>query len=483
MGRRPSSARLGRSIRARLLSSYLLLMLLILSVLGTSALVGLEWYYRSAITDLLSLRAAGDQQFLRQILQGVDLAVAGQDLARELADGLPARVQLYQPDGRLVGDSSLPAAPGPGAPGGASLRDVAAALQGGAHREWVERSPEGRVLHLSLPLYEADGSPAGALRYSTSLAAVDGLVRRALSLTVALGLAVLLVTALVGILFTNSLIRPLRELTRVAEAIGAGNLGLRARVHLPDEVGRLAQTLNRMAESLGELDRMRGDFLRAVSHDLKTPLAAIKAWAITLQDEAVSPEELKQGLATVERSTDHLARLVEDLLLAARLQAGAQIALHPRPTDPVDAAMAACQSMASRAREAGVRLEPPDQEDLPQVLVDPDRLAQMLGNLLANAIKFTPAGGSVRLSLTAAPEAVAVTVADTGVGIPPEELPRLTEPFFRGRAAQGVPGTGLGLAIVSELIRRSGGRMEIESTPGQGTRVTLHLPRCGREGA
>lgn len=310
---------MGKSIRGRLLSSYLLLIGLILALVSSAVLAGLEWYYRSAITDLLSLRARSDQQFLAQILQGIDLSVAGQDLVRELAAGLPARIQLYRADGSLVGDSSLPSAPGPQAPGAKALGDVAAALRGVPQEERLERQEGERVLHLAVPL-----SGGGALRYSTSLAEVDRVLGQAVQWLGLLSLAVLLVTALVGLLLARSMVQPLTDLTRVAEAIGSGDLGLRARVHLPDEVGRLAQTLNQMADSLGELDLLRSDFLRAVSHDLKTPLAAIKAWAVTLQEEGVSPEELRLGLATVERSTDHLARLVDDLLMTARLQAGSR---------------------------------------------------------------------------------------------------------------------------------------------------------------
>lgn len=473
----------GAGIRGRLLSSYLLLMTLILAVLGSGALAALEWYYRSAITDVLILRARSDQQFMAQILQGIDLTVAGQDLVRELSTDLPARVQLYDADGRLVGDSTLPGAPGYQAPPGASLPDVAAALRGRALGERMEREEGDRVLHLAVPLPGADGRPAGALRYSTSLAQVDRLLVQAVELLAAIALAVLAVTALVGLFLARSLVQPLTDLTRVAEAIGSGDLGLRARVHLPDEVGRLAHTLNQMAESLGELDRLRSDFLRAISHDLRTPLAAIKAWAVTLQDETVSPEELRLGLATVERSTDHLSRLVEDLLMAARLQAGGQVSLSPRPMDPVEAVANICQTMASRAREAGVNLICQMTDDpLPPIYFDPDRFAQIVANLLENAIKFTPGGGQVRVSLAdAGADAIRLTVTDTGAGIAPEEIPRLTEPFFRGRSARAVPGSGLGLAIVSELLRRGGGAMAIKSEVGAGTEIQVTLPLAGRD--
>jgi signal transduction histidine kinase len=467
-------------IRGRLLRSYLLLMLMTMAVITTIALLGLEWYYRSAMADVLRTRGAADQQYFRRIEAGVDLDLAGQDLASELGAGAPYRVQVYGTGGRLVGDSSLPAPPGPTAPVEPPA-DVAEVLQGGESRETVARTADGdRALHLALPLQGEQGM-RGVLRFSTSLAAVDRLLLQVGLVAGALTLVLLLLTLGVGLVLARTVVRPVAELTRVAEAMAAGELGRRARVHFPDEVGRLAETLNRMAHGLGEIDRLRSDFLRAVSHDLRTPLAAIKAWVVTLQDAGGDPVELRQGLLTIEESVDHLARLVEDLLMAARLQSGADLTLRPQPVDALRTVQAVCQALLPRARAAGVELGWSGPRDLPPVCFDPDRLAQVVANLVGNGLKFTPRHGRVTVTLAAGPGHVLLTVADTGRGIAPEDLPRVTQRFFRGQGAADVPGTGLGLAIVAELVRRSGGELAITSQPGQGTTVTVRLPLTGRD--
>ena len=517
----PGPATFWRGIRGRLLRSYLLLMLLVAGALAVATLSGLEAYYRNAMADVLRTRGAAGQQYFSRLEPGVDITLAGQDLARELGAAAPYRVQVYGSDGRLVGDSTLPASPrsaaglatagsgganqggtgaGP-APGGIPMpADVSNVLQTRSAAETTDRSSGGnRALHLAIPLLLADRQVAGALRFSTSLAVLDQMLWRVGLVLLLVTLALLALTAGVGLLLARTVIQPVAELTRVAEAVAGGNLGLRARVYFPDEVGRLAETLNRMAAGLGEVDRLRHEFLRAVSHDLRTPLTAIKAWSVTLQDTDLGPEDLRAGLAAIEDSTDHLARLVEDLLMAARLQAGAEVTLQPQRVDAGRTVAAVCRALLPRARAAGVTLEWPDAPQaapqLPPVWFDPDRLTQVAANLVENALKFTPRGGLVRVELQPAPSgeaapgaaaaaaspAVLIIVTDNGLGIDPADLRRLTAPFFRGRTAAGIPGTGLGLAIVAAILQRSGGKLRIDSELGRGTKATAILPLDGRE--
>lgn len=467
-------------IRGRLLRSYLLLMLLTALILSSLSLAGLDWYYRHAITDVLRTQGVATQQFFGRIQQGLDLTLAGQDLVHDLATQVPARVQLYRGDGRLVGDSTLASRPQMDLP--PTPFDVTAVLRGETSATTVGRGESGeRALHLALPLPGQGGQASGVLRLSTSLTLVDRLLLQAGLLLLLGSVVLLLLTGLVGSALARTMVQPLADLTRVAAAMAAGDLGLRARVHFPDEVGRLAETLNGMAQGLGELDRQRSEFLRGVSHELRTPLTAIKAWAITLQDDAASPTELRAGLTTIEESTDQLARLVEDLLLAARLDSGAAIALRPAAVDAGEVVRTVAQALLPRARQGQVDLQLDLAPALPLVYFDRARLTQVVGNLLENALKFTPAGGRVQVALCAAADGVHLQVADTGVGIAPADLPRVTQRFFRAATAATVPGTGLGLTIVAELLERSGGRLAIRSTLGQGTAVEVCLPLAGRD--
>jgi signal transduction histidine kinase len=229
-----------------------------------------------------------------------------------------------------------------------------------------------------------------------------------------------------------------------------------------------------------QLDRLRTNFVSDVSHELRTPLTAIKGFIETLQDGAAEdPAVRDRFLSTIAVETERLTRLTNDLLLLTRADAG-RLDLQLIPTDLVASVRRAVAQLEPCAREkrVAVQVEPPDAPV--SVLADDDRIHQVLVNLLDNGLKFAPAGGHVTISFGQADDQVSCTVADTGPGIPGEEIPHLFERFYRGdrsRArAGGENGAGLGLAIVKAIVEAHGGRIWVESEPGQGTRFTFTLP-------
>jgi two-component system phosphate regulon sensor histidine kinase PhoR len=235
--------------------------------------------------------------------------------------------------------------------------------------------------------------------------------------------------------------------------------------------------------ALKRLEVMRRDFVANVSHELRTPLTAISGYAETLQAGAMKdPELASKFLGVIARHCDRLQRLIDDLLTLSDLELGrtelqrASVALGPA----VDAAIDVLQDKAARGQVA-IRAELPPQ--LPSLDADPDRLEQVLVNLIDNAVKYTPAGGTVTISAQppgAAPAErfVEVCVADTGIGIPKRDIPRLTERFYRVDKARSreLGGTGLGLAIVKYIVQAHGGSLHIDSDVGHGTRVYVRFP-------
>ena len=226
------------------------------------------------------------------------------------------------------------------------------------------------------------------------------------------------------------------------------------------------------------LDSMRRDFISNVSHELRTPLAGIRASAETLQDGALDdPAAAREFLAHIERETDRLTQMVEELLELSRIESGAA-PMHLRSVDAGVVIAEAASRFAQQADRAGVSLtvEKPG-ERLP-IEVDPERLERAIGNLVANALRFTPAGGSVTLS--AAPSdggTVAISVADTGVGIEPEERGRVFERFYKSDHGRGSDGVGLGLAIVKHIVLAHEGTVSVDSRVGRGSTFTIRLPR------
>jgi signal transduction histidine kinase len=231
------------------------------------------------------------------------------------------------------------------------------------------------------------------------------------------------------------------------------------------------------------LDQMKSDLVATVSHELKTPLTGVRLAVHVLLEEAVGPLTPKQTelLVDARDNAERLLALIEQLLALARLQRP-QGREAFRPVDPVELLRRAADAARPRAEDKHVGVEVAGGEPVPPVAADPDRLGQVLDNLLNNAVTYTPAGGTVTLSAAAADGRVVLTVADTGVGIPPEYLPHVFDRFLRIPGQSSESSTGLGLAIVKEVVTAHGGEVTCESTPGKGATFRVTLPAWGGTG-
>jgi two-component system sensor histidine kinase BaeS len=266
--------------------------------------------------------------------------------------------------------------------------------------------------------------------------------------------------------------RPMGDLVEAAGRIEAGDYGARVAERGPAELRSVARAFNAMAARLGADQEQRRTFLADVTHELRTPLAVIRGQAEAITD-GVYPGDADH-VAPIVDATRSLELLVDDLRTLA-LSDASGLVLSPEPVDPAALAQDTLAAFASRAVAAGVELGADVDGSVPLVLVDPARMRGVLGNLVSNAVRHTPRGGSVRIGAAPAGGAVAVTVTDTGEGIPADLLPRVFDRFVRGPGSRG---SGLGLAIARDVVRAQGGTIEIESRPGAGTTVRLTLPRA-----
>jgi signal transduction histidine kinase len=296
-----------------------------------------------------------------------------------------------------------------------------------------------------------------------------------LGLLIGLGVGVALAAGLGGWL-APSLGRRLEGLGTASRQLAAGDLGARAPVEGHDEISEVAVAFNEMAGELEDARRREREFLVSVGHDLRTPLTTVAGYAEALNEGKVAADDQARVGAVIYRESGRLSRLVEDLMMLSRLEAG-EFTLRPEPVEVTGHLRGTAEAYRQRAEAAGVNLEA-DLTALPVALVDPDRIDQVVGNLVENALRYTPAGGVVRLGLRAEGESFCISVTDTGPGIEAADLPHIFERLYvaqRYRPARP-EGSGLGLAIVQQLVVAMGGRVEVASTPGQGTTISAMVP-------
>jgi signal transduction histidine kinase len=294
-----------------------------------------------------------------------------------------------------------------------------------------------------------------------------------IALAAALVLA-LSATAVIAFRITSSV----RRLSEATAAVAAGSFREPIPIGGHDELGVLARAFNAMASRLRQLDQMKEEFFAIFSHELRSPLTSVREAAHLLADGVPGPLTPKQArlVEIIGRSSDRLLRLVNQILDVSRLRAG----LLPIGQGPVDlerVVARAADELRPQAEEAGITLQRERVGTKFGVTGDEERLVQVVVNLIANAVRFTPTGGRVVLRTVDAGPECEVQVEDTGIGIPAAELPHVFETYRQAHAGRG--GTGLGLAIVRALVLAHGGRVTVESHEGKGSRFTVLLPRDG----
>ncbi len=303
--------------------------------------------------------------------------------------------------------------------------------------------------------------------------------------TLASLLAGLAVSALVWSLILYSLNRPIRALVRGTERVSEGRFGEPIPVFSNDELGTLSDAFNRMAARLEELDRLKAEFVATASHELKTPLTCIKGFASLLRSGSRGPltEEQRGTLTQVEEQVDQVTRFVTQLLDLSRLRSG-RLQMNMRSLPAEAFFSSAARGFEGLAEKRQIKYDV-QLAGLPTRLqADPDRMGEVLYNLLGNAFKYTPEGGRIRFEAGGEDGWVRVSVTDTGPGITQEDLPFIFERYFRGAEQDSGEaereGAGLGLAIARGIVERHGGRIWVERVEVGGSRFVFRIPATGR---
>ncbi|WP_254151059.1 sensor histidine kinase [Candidatus Chloroploca mongolica] len=336
-------------------------------------------------------------------------------------------------------------------------------------------SADGQVL-LTIPIQLRDET-VGALviDYASGEGRTFGFANLARGVGAA-GLALAGILLGLAIFFSRRISTPLAQLNQAARALTAGDMQVRVEPGRVREVADLALSFNQLADALAAADQQRRQLTADVAHELRTPLSIIKGRLEGVQDGVYEPDQSQ--IAGLLGEVALLERLIEDLRLLALADAG-QLALYPEPCAPAHLLHDTARSFARQAEEQAVALHVEAADALPEVLVDPQRISQVLGNLVGNALRHSPPGGQITLSAqVVADEGVAFAVSDTGHGIAPADLPHIFDRFYRVDRARSrsAGGAGLGLAIARRIIETHGGTINATSTLGHGTTMRFVLP-------
>lgn len=463
-------------ITRRWLRGSLLITVLVIGVAeGLFLYAGHSSYYGSARQTMLNrFSSITGQLKMYTDASSADPADARSQALRRMVEQFDDKdkfeFQLLDASGEVLSSSSGFAA-GREAAGG----DFAAAFESpdGVGSAVYTTAENERVMAVTSLVPYASGEVA-AMRMVTSLALIDETLGRQRVMSLCVALVVLGLTIWSGLFFVRSIVKPLGRIEATATAIAKGDLSAR----LPDgpqkdEIGRLCGTINQMAEDLAKTERMKNEFISSVSHELRTPLTSIRGWVETIA-QIRDPEDknYRKGLAIIGAETDRLYAMVEELLDFSRLQSG--IRMECSVLDLVAELTDAALFVEGRIRQEGLRLVYEEPELPLPVWADAGRLRQVFVNLLDNAIKYSNPGGAITLDLLQDGENAYVLIKDEGRGIEPDDLENVKLKFFKGKGA--VRGSGIGLAVVDEIVTALDGSVDIASTPGRGTTVTVRLP-------
>jgi len=303
----------------------------------------------------------------------------------------------------------------------------------------------------------------------------DYLVQTAFLIALGVGLAIIVAMFMTNIYFIRSIVKPLDQLTAVAYRISEGSYGIQTPKRHEDEVGDLTDAINNMSLRISQAEALKTDFISSISHELRTPLTAIAGWGETLlYDESLTADS-RRGLEIILGEARRLSKLVEELLEFTRMEDG-RFTLNIQQIDLTQELGETIFTYREHLRRDGIELGyTPYEGNLPAIPGDPERLRQVLYNILDNAAKHGRDGGKIAVGLAVEEGCVAVEIRDFGPGIPADEMDFVKMKFFKGKNAKE-RGSGIGLAVCEEIVRYHNGRLEIKNAEDKGLSVIVRLP-------
>ena len=430
-------------------------------------------YYYSGMTSDLKYRAQSTEAFfddyLNQNFQVYYQACI--DYVNGFDEKNHIELQFIDSNGKIIA-SSYGTWPGE-SPTTPDIQDAIVTRQ---IQTYDDREPSTgeRIIAVSNPVLFSNGQVIGVMRYVTSTRLLDMQIFKICCFSLGVLMIIMVIVLFSSNYYIRTILFPLNAIIKKAKRITSGSYGMQIQTKYDDEIGELAQTINEMSAQISQNERIQREFISSLSHELRTPLTAIAGWSETLLANETLDPETERGMKIISRETKRLTEMVVELLDFTRIQDG-RMTLNMKEADIRGEFEDTVYMYSNRLTQDDITLEYLDNDDdIPEIMCDPERMRQVFLNILDNAAKHGASGQRIEASMNLEGEYVVVRIRDYGPGIPEDELPLVKKKFYKGSSR--ARGTGIGLAVCDEIVDMHRGLLTLENAQGGGTLVTVSLP-------
>lgn len=456
------------NVKSKVVKNLILIVALMLILINAFSLIFIRTYFYKNTESMIIKQLDISKSFYNKYYSGSSLLINIYDNMGTFWNNIDGQVQIYDESGNLMMDSigvkeqSM------------EVKDQINSALNGRRIIWKGKVDyyDKKVISVSEPI-ESNNKVIGVIRVITSLEEVDQTIRTLAIFFLTISLIVFIIGLIISMILANSLVKPIKEVTDIAETMASGDLSINNRKYKINEINKLVDTLNLMATEISKREALKNEFISSVSHELRTPLTAIKGWIITIKEDLNDKETVDMGFEILQNEADRLTEMVEELLDFSRLlSTGVKINKQKVNINEFLEEIYFYMKPRSLREEIEFKLNI-NNTDL-EFSFDINRIKQVLINLLDNSFRFTEKGGIVELEFFEDKDNIKFTVKDTGIGISKEELPRVKEKFFKGKASKSQ--NGIGLSISDEIVKAHGGILNINSIVNKGTTIDIILP-------
>lgn len=459
-----------KSIRNTLMIQFLILISLVVIFFEIFLIFTIKNYYYSGVTGILQSQAKYSASLYQTHLVNTSISEIVLNDRESFYKDVYSEVQILNNSGQVLLDTMN----GENIGKILNAKDVENAMSGtNGSVIYKNKITQQNELAISVPLSNGN-EQVGIARFIISMKNIDNMITQRYLVFFLFGFFVLIIGISVSILMSKKIVLPIQNLTKVALKLADGRLSERADETGDYEIAKLGSTMNLMSENLVKKEQLKKDFISSVSHELRTPLTVIKGWAFTLQPEAKENKLLKDGLLIIEKESDRLGNMVNELLDFSEISSGRMI-MNKELLELNELSVFINKQLIPKSNSKEIDMIINYDENKPvMIMADRDRIKQVLINILDNALKFTPKGGVILTDIKTDEDNAIIEVIDNGCGISEEEIELVTGKFYKGSNSNSH--TGLGLSICEEIVKAHNGSLMIRSVLEKGTVVRVELP-------